>query len=197
MSNVSLDETLFYQYMINNNSTSTMLNAISGNNTADNSSNSLLSALGGLQGMNALGTGSISDVATLLGLGNNAYGGISSVNSFSSVLQTYMNAERQNVAEMTEKIEEVMDEVADTPETETRSYHTLQEIYQYFQEQSSGRAAELLSALTGTTEQASTSENKQSGMTGGAVEAANFDFDGFETETDEMIDSMMSETEML
>lgn len=196
MSNVSLDETLFYQYMINNNSTSTMLNAISGNNTADNSS-SLLSALGGLQGMNALGSGSISDVATLLGLGNGLYGGIGSVNSFSSVLQTYMNAERQNVAEMTEKIEEVMDEVADTPETETRSYQTLQEIYQYFQEQSSGRAANLLSALTGTTEQASASENKQSGVASGVVEAANFDFDGFETETDEMIDSMMSETEML
>lgn len=196
MSNVSLDETLFYQYMINNNSTSTMLNAISGNNTADNSS-SLLSALGGLQGMNALGTGSISDVATLLGLGNNAYGGIGSVSSFSSVLQTYMNAEQKNMAEMTEKIEEVMDKVADTPEVESRSYQTLEEIYQYFQEQSSGRASNLLSALTGATEQTPSSAGKQSGVASGAVEAANFDFDGFEAETDEMIDSMMSETEIL
>lgn len=196
MSNVSLDETLFYQYMINNNSTSTMLNAISGNNTADNSS-SLLSALGGLQGMNTLGTGSISDVATLLGLGNSAYGGIGSVNSFSSVLQTYLNAEQKNVAEMTEKIEDVMEEVADTPEVESRSYQTLQDIYQYFQEQSSGRASNLLSALTGTTEQTSASEGKQSSVASGTIEATEFDFDGIEAETDEMIDSMMSETEML
>ena len=33
MANVSLDKDLFYQYMINNNSTSTMLNALSGNTT--------------------------------------------------------------------------------------------------------------------------------------------------------------------
>ncbi len=193
--NVSLDETLFYQYMINNNSTSTMLNAISGNQT-DNSTNSLLSALGGLQGINGFGTGSISDVATLLGLGGGAYGGIGSVNSFSSVLQTYLTAERKDAAEMAEKIEDVMEEVTDASEKESRSYQTLEEIYKYFQDRSSDRAYSLLSGLTGTAEKTST-DRSSSNAAAGAVETADFDFDGFEAETDEMIDSMMSETEMI
>ena len=50
MANVSLDKDLFYQYMINNNSTSTMLNALSGNtNTGVQSANDLSSVLGALQ----------------------------------------------------------------------------------------------------------------------------------------------------
>ena len=49
MANVSLDKDLFYQYMINNNSTSTMLNALSGNtNTGVQSANDLSGVLGAL-----------------------------------------------------------------------------------------------------------------------------------------------------
>lgn len=195
--NVSLDETLFYQYMINNNSTSTMLNAISGNQT-DNSTNSLLSALGGLQGINGFGTGSISDVATLLGLGSGTYGGIGSVNSFSGILQTYLTAERKDAAEMAEKIEEAMDGVTDASEKESRSYQTLEEIYQYFQDRSSDRAYSLLSGLTGTAEKAAShNSSSNAAAPAGAAEKADFDFDGFEAETDEMIASMMNETEMI
>lgn len=190
MSNVSLDETLFYQYMINNNSTSTMLNAISGSSTADNNSSSLLSALGGMQGMNLLGTGSIADAATLLGLSGSAAQGIGSLNGFSSVLQTYLNAEHTGIAQMTEKIEEVMEEVAGTEETESRSYQTLEEIYQYFLGQSSGSTASFLSALTGTGETASAVEEQK---TASDTAPVNFDFDGFEKESDEMIESMMEE----
>ena len=67
MANVSLDKDLFYQYMINNNSTSTMLNALSGNtNTGVQSANDLSGVLGALQNSASFGTGSISDVSTLL-----------------------------------------------------------------------------------------------------------------------------------
>ena len=46
MANVSLDKDLFYQYMINNNSTSTMLNALSGNtNTGVQSANDPICSL--------------------------------------------------------------------------------------------------------------------------------------------------------
>ena len=90
MANVSLDKDLFYQYMINNNSTSTMLNALSGNtNTGVQSANDLSSVLGALQNSASFGTGSISDVSTLL----SGLEGISTTgtgNSFSDILQSYL-----------------------------------------------------------------------------------------------------------
>ena len=90
MANVSLDKDLFYQYMINNNSTSTMLNALSGNtNTGVQSANDLSGVLGALQNSVSFGTGSISDVSTLL----SGLEGISTTgtgNSFSDILQSYL-----------------------------------------------------------------------------------------------------------
>lgn len=90
MANVSLDKDLFYQYMINNNSTSTMLNALSGNtNTGVQSADDLSSVLGALQNSASFGTGSISDVSTLL----SGLEGISTTgtgNSFSDILQSYL-----------------------------------------------------------------------------------------------------------
>lgn len=90
MANVSLDKDLFYQYMINNNSTSTMLNALSGNtNTGVQSANDLSGVLGALQNSASFGTGSISDVSTLL----SGLEGISTTrtgNSFSDILQSYL-----------------------------------------------------------------------------------------------------------
>ena len=88
MANVSLDKDLFYQYMINNNSTSTMLNALSGNtNTGVQSANDVSGVLGALQNSASFGTGSISDVSTLL----SGLEGISTTrtgNSFSDILQS-------------------------------------------------------------------------------------------------------------
>ena len=90
MANVSLDKDLFYQYMIDNNSTSTMLNALSGNtNTGVQSANDLSGVLGALQNSASFGTGSISDVSTLL----SGMEGISTTgtgNSFSDILQSYL-----------------------------------------------------------------------------------------------------------
>ena len=68
MANVSLDKDLFYQYMINNNSTSTMLNALSGNtNTGVQSANDLSGVLGALQNSASFGTGSISYAVERIG----------------------------------------------------------------------------------------------------------------------------------
>lgn len=188
MSSVSLDETLFYQYMINNNSTSTMLNAISGN-SSDDSNSSLMSAIGSMYSMGNLGTGSISDVSTILGLVGNNYGGVSSLDSFSSILQTYLNRDSSQAAEMMEKLENVLEETAGTQEEGSKSRQTVQELYEYFAEMTSGQANDLLGILSPLSQKETSSEESQSAM--GTVMV---DFDAFEQESDEMIDSLMEET---
>lgn len=194
MSNVSLDETLFYQYMINQNSTSTMLNAISGNRT-DDSSSTMASVLNVLQAGNGLGTGSISDVSTLLGLGVDSYSGVGSLDSFSSVLQSYLQGNTTEDVQMTEMLEQVLEEVSGTEEETSRSYQTLQEVYEYFSEKTSGKAA-YLNAAWGTAGSASrdNGENTTAVTQNMAdVSGASFDFDSFEKETDEMVDSLFEE----
>lgn len=189
MNNVSLDETLFYQYMINNNSTSTMLNALNGG-SSDDSSNSLTSAIGSMYSMGNLGTGSISDVSTILGLlGNNYSGGVSSLDSFSNILQTYLNQDSSQAAEMMEKLEGVLEETAGTEEEGTKSWKTVQELYEYFAEMTSGQANNLLGILSPDSKKETTSGESQSSM-GSAV----IDFDAIEQESDTMIDSLMEET---
>lgn len=195
MNNVSLDETLFYQYMINNNSTSTMLNAISGNSFDD--STSLTSAIGSMYSMNNLGTGSISDVSTILGLlGNNYSGGISSLDSFSNILQTYLNQDSLQATEMMEKLEDVLEETAGTQEEGTKSWKTVQELYEYFTEMTSGQANNLLGILSplslqeGSAKKETSSEGSQT-----ATASAMIDFDAIEQESDAMVESLMEEME--
>lgn len=196
MNNVSLDETLFYQYMINNNSTSTMLNAISGNSSNDNGM-SLTSAIGSLYSMNDLGTGSISDVSTILGLlGNNYNGGVTSLDSFSNILQTYLNQDSLQATEMMEKLEEVLEETAGTEEEGTKSWKTVQELYEYFADMTSGQANNLLGILSPLSVKG-VSSKKETSSEGSQTAAASamIDFDAIEQESDTMIESLMEETE--
>lgn len=196
MNNVSLDETLFYQYMINNNSTSTMLNAISGNSSSDNGM-SLTSAIGSLYSMNDLGTGSISDVSTILGLlGNNYNGGVTSLDSFSNILQTYLNQDSLQATEMMEKLEEVLEETAGTEEEGTKSWKTVQELYEYFADMTSGQANNLLGILSPLSVKG-VSSKKETSSEGSQTAAASamIDFDAIEQESDTMIESLMEETE--
>lgn len=198
MSNVSLDEALFYQYMINHNSTSTMLNAISGNSADDNSS-TMTSILNTLQAGSGLGTGSISDVSTLLGLGGDSYSGIGSLDSFSGVLQSYLQGDATENVQMTEKLQQVLEEAAGTEEENSRSYQTLQEVYEYFAEKTAGKAA-YLNAAWGNTDNDATTANQSVGdvtQTFTPSSEVSFDFDSFESETDEMIDSMFEENGMI
>ena len=187
MSNVSLDETLFYQYMINNNSTSTMLNALSGRDSQDSGNGSMAGVLSALQSSGLSGTGSISDVSTLLGGLGGEYGSVGSVDGFSDILQTYMNQNQTGAAGMAEKLEDVLEEVADT-EGGTRSYQTVQELYQYFSELTAGKADSLQPE----------SQTQKAGTDSATVSMAettgiDFDFDSFESETDDMIDNALEE----
>ncbi|MCH5267124.1 MAG: hypothetical protein J1E62_02165 [Lachnospiraceae bacterium] len=187
MSNVNLDETLFYQYMINNNSTSTMLNAISGNNSQDSGYGNIASVLSALQSSGSWGTGSISDVSTLLGLTGD-YSSIGSLNGFSTILQAYMNQNQTGIAEMVEKLEDVLEEAAET-EGDTRSYKTVQEIYDYFAEMTSGKAESLVSSN-------SSGQSKNVGTVTPFPIGTDFDFDKFESETDAMIEATLEEIGM-
>ena len=122
----SLEGTLYYQWLINNNSTSTMLNAISGADSVNGISN-------GLGGLGSLG--SIGSVDT-------------TGSSFSSILQRYLSGvnatESLTAATMTEKLSGVLEEAAKTEDTNSLSYQTVQELYEYFSKQVSAKANSLL-----------------------------------------------------
>lgn len=121
----SLDGTLYYQWLINNNSTSTMLNAISGTDS--------LNGVGGLGSLAGLGSaGSIGTPGT----------------SFASILQSYMSgadaADSLAAASMADKLSGILEEAAETEDTSSLSYRTAQELYEYFSNQASVRANSLL-----------------------------------------------------
>lgn len=187
MSNVNLDETLFYQYMIDNNSTSTMLNALSGNGSPNSGLGSMSGVLSALQASDSWGTGSISDVSTLLGLTGD-YSGIGSLNGFSGILQAYLSQNQAGIAEMVEKMEDVLAEAAEM-EGDTKSYRTVQEIYEYFAELTAGKADGLISA-------GSRQSNNVGAVTFSETPGTDFDFDQFESETDDMIEVALEEIGM-
>ena len=187
MSNINLDETLYYQYMIDNNSTSTMLKALSGDTSQNNGLGNMSGILSALQASDSWGTGSISDVSTLLGLTGD-YSGIGSLNGFSGILQAYLNQNQTGVAEMVEKLEDVLTEVAET-EGDTKSYKTVQEIYEYFAELTSGKADSLVATNSGQS-------NNVASVSFSETAGTDFDFDQFESETDEMIEAALEEIGM-
>lgn len=177
MANITLDEkTLYYQWLINNNSASTMFNAISGNYT-DNS----YSALGSLGAIGSLGTtGSIQD--------------------FSSILQSYLSGVNTNsykesieAASMADKLSSVLEEASQTEDTSSLTYKTVQELYEYFSEQVSAKASAL---MQGTTGQASASSKKSSlenpsiaQMNQAALQGQELDF----SEIDEIVENSFAE----
>lgn len=140
MANVTLDDaTLYYQWMINNNSTSTMLNALSG---TDTSSDSFLSSVTG-----------VNSIGSLLGTsGLTGTGATDSISDFAGILKSYMTQNSTTAATeaatMADKLSGVLEEAAKTEDTSSLTYKTVQEIYDYFKEQTSTRANELLGNTT-------------------------------------------------
>lgn len=124
----SLDGTLYYQWLINNNSTSTMLNAISGTDSLQG-----VSGLGGLGNLGSLG--SVGGIGT-------------SGASFASILQSAMSGVNATdslaAASMADKLSGMLEEAAQTEDTSSLSYRTAQELYEYFANQASVRANSLL-----------------------------------------------------
>lgn len=191
MAGITLDEeTLYYQYLINNNSTSTMLNAISGN-YADNSS---LSALSSIASLGSLGTlDSLSSLGSL--------GSLGSVSSFASILQNCLSgsvtdslAESTEAGSMAEKLSSVLEEAAETEDTSSLTYKTVQELYEYFSEQVSSKASALLgsTASQSSTQSAAVDTQKTSTidqMNQAALQGQELDF----SEIDNMVEAAFAE----
>lgn len=122
------EEDLFYQYMINNNSKSTMLNAVLGNDS-DTSGNGMAGIVSSLYGNNSL-----SNINTLIGglSGGDDLNSLSTLTTFSQVLKTYMSSQVSEAAQMAESLSDSLKEAEAAGESDTVSYKTVQEIYQYF-----------------------------------------------------------------
>ena len=177
------EKDLYYQYLINNNSASTMFNALAGNSTQDSGG----LGLSGLMGM-VNQAGSLSGLSSLLGSslgisGSDGLGSLGMVSSFSSILKLYLNAETSEAGNMAQKLSEALEEAEEAGESTTNSYKTVQEIYQYFMDKSSLTAQALNKNLSSGTAQAQ--ETGVSGVAGlpqmvSPAEAfEEFDFDGY------------------
>lgn len=138
-----LQQALYYQYMINNNSASTMLNSVSGN------AGSGVSAVSGLSGL--LGLNSLYGLGGMTGVGS-----VDSALNFSNILQSYLGqdlitsafSDTAEAAEMTEKLSDVLEEAAETEDTTSLTYQTVQDLYEYFSKKVSVRAAALMGTNT-------------------------------------------------
>lgn len=166
----SLQEAMFYQYMINNNSASTMLNAING---TDSDSGSLLSNINGMLG-------------------------IDSTNGFSSILQSCLNTQSvgdtTQFASMVDKLSDVLEQNKET-EQDTNSYQTVQEMYDFLLGQVSSQNASTLgnlgiTSIRGTQD---TSDTQTATYSSQMMTEQTVDFDAMESESDEMIDALLSE----
>lgn len=199
MANVTLDaETLYYQYMINHNPTSTMLNAISGN-SSDDSSLGLIGSLGTLNSLGALDSLGISGLSGISGV----LGSLDSSSSvsFANILDRYLSSAKTTAytdsieaAEMADKLSSVLEEAAQTEDSSSLTYKTVQELYEYFSERVSAKAASLMGSTTGQTSTASASSATSSTASVGqmnqsAMSGQEFDF----PEMDEMVDAVFEE----
>lgn len=197
----------YYQYLINNNSTSTMLNALSGD-SSDSDSSSSLSGITNLLGQASSLTGnassSLSGLSSLLG-SSTSDGDISSlgtISSFSQILKTYLTAEQTEAANMANTMSEALKEAdANGEDKSLTTYKTVQELYDYFTSKASAEGkSDIASAADSTGTKSSSVSNtdsstsEQSLASVGQVSAAEFDFDGFESDVDSSIESAMAST---
>lgn len=175
---------LYYQYLINHNSTSTMLNALSGN-YSDSSDGTSLSGLMGAVSQAYSSSGISSVLGSAFGMADN--GDISSlgvISSFSSILKLYLNSEASEATNMADKLSDALKKADEAGESLTNSYKTVQEIYQYFADKSSSAAQALnKNAVSSAQSQASRI---------GAVD--NFDFDSYIENIDKQIESSINAT---
>ena len=178
------DTDLYYQYLINNNSKSTMFNALNGNDT-DNSTN----ALGSL--------GTLSSLGSLTGIGSS-----STMQSFASVLQSYMNSQQSQAASMADTLSGIMKQAESEGDTSSISYQTVQSLYDYFKNASGTSSSELLKTLYGgsTEKSGSTSSGAASASAQNTSDAQSevqfgeFDFDKLEQQLDDSMASSMRYT---
>lgn len=178
------EKDLYYQYLINNNSASTMFRALSGDNSQDYGDGLGLSGLAGAISQAGSLSGLSSLLGSSLGIGDSGIDGLGSlgmVSSFSSILKLYLNAETSEAGNMAQKLSKALEEADEAGESATNSYKTVQEIYQYFADKSSLTAHALNKNISSGTAQAAgvsgTSDIPQ--MVSPANAFDEFDFDSY------------------
>lgn len=182
---------LYYQYLINHNSTSTMLNALSGNYSDVSDGTSMAGIMGAVsQAYSSSGLSSV--LGPAFGMADN--GDISSlgaISSFSSILKLYLNSEASEAANMAEKLSDVLETADEAGESMTNSYKTVQEIYKYFVDKSSLAAQALNKNSVASSSQAASSPQAQPSR---AAAVDNFDFDTYINNIDKQIENSINAT---
>ena len=188
---------LYYQYLINNNSTSTMLNALSGNYSDDSGSDfsGIMNAVSSAYSSSGLSSVLGSSFGLLGSINSGDIGSLGALTSFSDILKLYMNTQTSEAAGMAEKLSDAIKKAEAQGEQDTSSYKTVQEIYEFFKEKSTMAAAALGSNTTSSQVDNTSSINMvaASGQVA-AEQMAEFDFDAFESEMDNSISSSMAAT---
>ena len=192
----------YYQYLINNNSTSTMLNALSGD--SDDSTDSGLSGISNLlsQASSLSGTtsSSLSGLSSLIGSSSSDSDGssLSVLTSFSQILKTYLSSEQAEAANMADAMSEALKEAdAASEDAGSVTYKTVQELYEYFSEKAKAEGKTDISSASESASSSVSSGNSTSSLTeaadisGQMGTVAEFDFDGFESDVESSIEAAM------
>ena len=125
------EKDLYYQWMINNNSTSTMLNALSGNSSDSSNMNGMSGIVNAISsGYSSLGMASLlgsqlgtQGLASLfgssLGMSDGGISSLGTISSFSSILKMYLNSETSQAADMAGKLSEALEKADEAGESST------------------------------------------------------------------------------
>ena len=138
----ALSRDLYYQYLIDHNSMSTMFNAISGSSDDSSNSSGLMSAIGSKMGYGVSSTDSVQGLESLYGLSgvsgsdDSLLGLSQGISGFAGILQSYLDAQTSEASKMADSMSSVLEEASQSEDTSSLTYRTVQEIYRYFQEQS-------------------------------------------------------------
>lgn len=138
----ALSRDLYYQYLIDHNSMSTMFNAISGSSDNSSDSSGLMSAIGSKMGYGVSSTDSVQGLESLYGLSgvsgsdDSLLGLSQGISGFAGILQSYLDAQTSEASKMADSMSSVLEEASQSEDTSSLTYRTVQEIYRYFQEQS-------------------------------------------------------------
>ena len=138
----ALSRDLYYQYLIDHNSMSTMFNAISGSSDDSSDSSGLMSAIGSKMGYGVSSTDSVQGLESLYGLSgvsgsdDSLLGLSQGISGFAGILQSYLDAQASEASKMADAMSSVLEEASQSEDTSSLTYRTVQEIYRYFQEQS-------------------------------------------------------------
>lgn len=138
----ALPRDLYYQYLIDHNSMSTMFNAISGSSDDSSDSSGLMSAIGSKMGYGVSSTDSVQGLESLYGLSgvsgsdDSLLGLSQGISGFAGILQSYLDAQTSEASKMADSMSSVLEEASQSEDTSSLTYRTVQEIYRYFQEQS-------------------------------------------------------------